>query len=445
MNCADRIGRVDSVLIADDSRVQREHAVRLCRGLGITNVYEASNGREALELLASLEQAPDLLIIDLEMPTMDGAELLEKLQQSGVNVPIIVASTHASTLLNSVQDTGSALGLRVVRAIQKPLRPQSLRDAIENLSEPVRRQDDSAPCHTDADELRAAMERGEIVVVYQPQVDFQTGAVRGVEALARWQHPTDGLLRPGEFIPLAEANGLIHQLTLQVMNQAMLQTALWNAHGLRLSVAINLSPTLLDNSALAHEIVSLQQCHGLLPSQVILEVTESALAPRQGVAMSVLVRLRLRGFGLSIDDFGTGYSSMQQLARIPFTELKVDRSFVHNAHQRQNVQVILRSALQMAKELGLDTVAEGVETREDWDLLCKLGCSFAQGYWIAKPMSGEELGPWVTERRDLSNPSAATPSNSGPVTSVVTGHREKEQYRDDSRDRNDCNAVTAVR
>jgi EAL domain-containing protein (putative c-di-GMP-specific phosphodiesterase class I) len=195
---------------------------------------------------------------------------------------------------------------------------------------------------------------------------------------------------------MAEEHGLIHKLTLQVMNQAMLQTALWNAHGMDLSVAINLSPLLLDTPDLLQEISGMQQCFGLRAERVVLEITETSLLRELSVALAVLTRLRLRGFGLSLDDYGTGFSSMQQLARIPFTELKIDRSFVHGVHERESVQVMLRSALEMAKRLGLNTVAEGVESLQDWWLLQEYGCTFVQGWLMAKAMPAAEVMDWIS-------------------------------------------------
>jgi EAL domain-containing protein (putative c-di-GMP-specific phosphodiesterase class I) len=161
-----------------------------------------------------------------------------------------------------------------------------------------------------------------------------------------------------------------------------------------LSVAINLSPLLLESADLLQEISSLQQCYDLRAERVVLEITETSLMRDLSVALAVLTRLRLRGFGLSLDDYGTGFSSMQQLARIPFTELKIDRSFVHGVHERESVQVMLRSALEMAKRLGLNTVAEGVESEQDLQLLREYGCTFVQGWLLGKAMPAAELAGW---------------------------------------------------
>jgi len=394
----DRAGpqALTSALVVEDSALQRGHAADLCREFGITRVEEASNGQEALALLEVLSPHPDLLIVDLEMPTMDGAELLEHLARRGISIPIIIASSRGSALLNSVQDMGSAVGLHVVAALKKPLQIGTLREALGNINRVKQRlpkQTKKLPI--EASVLRAAIDAGEIVVHYQPKVDIVTGNVRGLEALARWQHPTLGLVPPDEFIELAEKNDLIHELTMQVMNQALFQTAVWNMYGLDLSIAINVSPLLLNRSELLDEIASLQQTHEVPAENIVLEVTETSLVRELGVALSLLTRLRLRGFGVSLDDYGTGFSSMQQLARIPFTELKIDRSFVHGAHARESLQVILRSALELANELGLNTVAEGIEDIEDWRLLQGYGCTLGQGWLIAKPMSADEFVPWL--------------------------------------------------
>lgn len=409
---------VASVLIVDDSRVQRDHVAKLCREIGIQHTHEASNGREALALLSTMKTLPELLIVDLEMPTMDGPELLEQLQNRGIDVPIIVGSTHERVLIHAVQDMGRVLGLRILAAIQKPLRVEALVAALEKLAvEPTRRETHAA-LPIDASQLRDAIERRELTVHYQPKVDIRTGIVRGVEALARWQHPTLGFVPPEQFIALAEHSELIHPLTLHVMNEAMLQLAAWQARGLHLTVAINLSPQLLERSDIAQEIASLQQTHQLSPEQIVLEVTESSLLSRIGTALGVLTRLRLRGFGLSIDDYGTGFASMQQLARIPFTELKIDRTFVHGAHERDNLQVILRSALDMANQLGLTSVAEGIETMQDWRMLQQFGCTLGQGWLIARAMPGAEIAPWLKQHRHsrrelLAEHEAGKPSDLG--------------------------------
>lgn len=386
---------IDSVLIVDDSGVQRSIAAALCREMGIGRIHEAEDGMAALTLLDSLATPPDLLIVDLEMPKMDGPELLEALSGRHVRSPVIVASSRESALRHSVEDMGTALGLRILGSLPKPLTHESLGGMLQRQSAQKRVQPHPKAKPVDPGELRTALDRGEITVFYHPQVEIGTGRLRGVEALARWQHPRLGWVPPDSFIPVAEQHGLIHALTLRVMDLAMLQTALWSRQGLDMSIAVNLSPLLLEQGALVKEISDLQRKHQLRAEQVVLEITESSLLRDLGIALGVLTKLRLRGFRLSLDDYGTGFSSMQQLARIPFTELKIDRSFVHGASERESLQVILRSALDMASELGLETVAEGVESVEDWHLVRQYGCTMAQGWLLAKAMPADQFEPWV--------------------------------------------------
>jgi EAL domain-containing protein (putative c-di-GMP-specific phosphodiesterase class I)/AmiR/NasT family two-component response regulator len=404
MSSSNGLQTIDSVLIVDDSGVQRGIGVAVCRELRIPKVHEAGNGLEALALLDKLPAQPGLLIVDLEMPAMDGPELLSALGARGMRAPIVLASSRERALMNSVQDMGTALGLRILGALQKPITRAGLDALLQNkLHSAVEQQGPTQRQAVDPELLRAALARGDISVHYHPQVEIDTGLIRGVEALARWHDAKEGWIGPDVFIPVAEQHGLIRELTLHVMDTAMRQTAIWSRHGLDLSIAINLSPILLERGELVQEISELQQQHGLRAEQIVLEVTESSLLRDLAIALGVLTRLRLRGFRLSLDDYGTGFSSMQQLARIPFTELKIDRTFVHGAHERDSLQVILRSALEMANQLGIETVAEGVESLEDWRLLRQYGCKLAQGWLLAKAMPGGELEGWLPtlQRRRL--------------------------------------------
>lgn len=400
MSATASLQAVDSVLIVDDSRTQRSIDAALCRALQINQVHEAEDGVAALALLDALPAPPDLLIVDLEMPKMDGPELLAELSARHLRSPVIVASSRESALRHSVEDMGTALGLRILGSLQKPLTESSLGALLQR--QPGTADGASHSPHAarvDPQALRAAIEQDQIQVFYHPQVEIGSCRVRGLEALARWHHPREGWIPPDAFIPVAEQHGLIHTLTLRVMEHAMAQTAQWSRRGLDLSIAINISPRLLDRRELVQEISELQSKHRLRAEQVVLEVTESSLLRELAVALGVLTRLRLRGFRLSLDDYGTGFSSMQQLARIPFTELKIDRSFVHGASERESLRVILRSALDMASELGLETVAEGVECVNDWKLIRQYGCTLAQGWLFAKAMSPGDFEPWLQQLR----------------------------------------------
>jgi EAL domain-containing protein (putative c-di-GMP-specific phosphodiesterase class I)/ActR/RegA family two-component response regulator len=402
-----------SILVVDDSAVQRQHAVTLCRALGISAVHEAADGLEALAAIEALDVMPGLLIVDLEMPRMDGIELIEELHRRGVHVPIALVSSREHPLIESVQ----ALGHSVVAGLRKPLTHENLVTALSAGSSflatvPSRSRLLRLPITVAM--LRQAIAERAIVPHFQPKVDTQSCALQGVEALARWSHPTLGMVPPDEFIPIAESTGLIHALTLSIMEQAFAQCAAWNEQGLVLSVAINLSPRLLVHPEIVMQICELQRRYRLRAEQVILEVTESSVVDATGSAPGVLARLRLKGFGLSIDDYGTGFSSLQQLTRIPFTELKIDRAFVCGAHRRKSIRTILESAIDLAHRLQLATVAEGVDAVDDWRLLQSFGCTQGQGWLIAPAMTGPDLQAWAATCQERLAPLQALAHPSSP-------------------------------
>jgi EAL domain-containing protein (putative c-di-GMP-specific phosphodiesterase class I)/FixJ family two-component response regulator len=391
-----------SLMVVDDSRLQRQHIAGLCRALGVPCVHEAEHGADALAQLQRLQaagQAPEVMIIDLEMPVMDGVELIQQLRQQAPTLPFLLASTREAALMQAVETMARLQGLPVLQGLRKPIAEAALREALGRLPAAV-----ALPAPREAGVpalsaavLQQAIAEGTIVPHYQPKVDARTGVIRGVEVLARWPSAALGHPSPERFIALAESQGLIHALTLSITQQAFAQAARWNARGLVLSVAVNLSPRLLETPALVGELADLAAQHGLAPSQIVLEITESSVVAAHGAALSVLARLRMKGFGLSIDDYGTGFSSLQQLARVPWTELKLDRSFVDGAHRHAHQRTILQSALEMAQRLALTTVAEGVETMEDWRVLQGFGCSIGQGWLFGRAMPAADLPAWLRQ------------------------------------------------
>jgi len=244
-------------------------------------------------------------------------------------------------------------------------------------------------------EMRAALLRGEIVAHYQPKIDLRTGEMIGVEALARWEHPRHGLLNPAEFIPLAENTGLIGQFTRYVLAIAVDQCQEWMAQGLRIPVAVNLSARNLCDANLPADIAALLDGANVAPELLQLEITETTLAADPVRAARTLGALASIGIHIAIDDFGTGYSSLSRLRRLPVREIKIDRSFVANMHTDENDRIIVRSTIDLARNLGLEVTAEGVESSECLALLRHYGCRSAQGYLISRPVPATELGRWA--------------------------------------------------
>ena len=247
-------------------------------------------------------------------------------------------------------------------------------------------------------QVRRAIANGELVVFYQPKAEARSGRVIGLEALVRWQHPEHGLLGPDEFIPLAETTGLIRPLTSYVLETAVRECRTWQDAGHDLSVAVNVSARCLLDLSLPVEIAGLLGKYAITAHRLVLEITESAIMSDPNRALEVLNRLHALGVRLSIDDFGTGYSSMAYLKNLPVHELKVDRSFVTHMRQQQSERVIVRSTVDLAHNLGLQVVAEGVEDKETWQELDLLGCDAIQGYHLAKPMSASTLTAWLVQR-----------------------------------------------
>ncbi len=246
-------------------------------------------------------------------------------------------------------------------------------------------------------ELRAACAHGNLAVAYQPKVACVDGRVTGYEALVRWHHPRWGLIPPVTFIPRAESLGLVAIVTDSVATTALAWFAQARGHT-KETISINISASELVGTDLGKRLRTACALANMPPDRVVLEITEtSAIADETG-SLEVLTRLRLDGFHLSIDDFGTGYSSMTQLSNLPFSEVKIDRSFVQNLGESLPADVMVRSMLQLSQGLGLECVAEGVETATALSKLSELGCDFAQGYHIAYPMEQADLELWLSAR-----------------------------------------------
>ncbi|MBI3596223.1 MAG: EAL domain-containing protein [Nitrospirae bacterium] len=246
-------------------------------------------------------------------------------------------------------------------------------------------------------ELRWAIERSQLLLHYQPKISLKTGRVIGMEALVRWQHPEHGFIPPDQFIEPAERTGLIKPLTRWVFDTAQKQCLTWHRAGYEFTTSINLSARNLHDTQLPDELAGLLRECGGRPDRLQLEITETAIMADPARALEAITRLRAIGIRFSIDDFGTGYSSLGYLKKLPVDEIKIDRSFVINMAKDPSDVMIVRSTIDLAHNLGLKVVAEGVENKETYDRLGKLGCDAAQGYYMARPMPAENLTRWLAE------------------------------------------------
>lgn len=264
-------------------------------------------------------------------------------------------------------------------------------------------------------DLQDAADRHQLTMVYQPKIAAASGEPAGFEALMRWQHPTLGFIPPDEFITLAEQSGFISQLTCWMLETVCRQLAAWeNENGLCLTVAVNLSAHDVVDPALPHYLSRALDAHGLMASRLGLEVTESAIMSDPATARRMLEMLSESGSSIAIDDYGAGYSSLAQLKSLPVRQLKIDKSFILKLDQQFDDRIIVRSTIELGHNLGLDVVAEGVETAAARDLLVALGCDYLQGYWISRPLPAEQVASWIAAYP----PSARPPAN--PVADEAT-------------------------
>jgi diguanylate cyclase (GGDEF)-like protein len=245
-------------------------------------------------------------------------------------------------------------------------------------------------------ELRRAVERNELRVFYQPKIDLQTGRTKGVEALVRWLHPTRGIVPPVEFMPFAERTGFVRTVTRWVLQAALQRCGQWLAEGVRLQVSVNISVRDLQNPELPDIVAGLLASCAVSPDLICLEITESSFMENPQRAVHTLGRLHALGVRLSIDDFGTGFSSLAYLRKLPVHEMKIDRTFIA-AMEEANETVIVRSTIDLAHNLGLRVVAEGIEDERSFARLRAMGCDEAQGYFMSRPLPEPALRAWLRE------------------------------------------------
>ena len=379
------------VLVVEDHGFQRRVALRLLADCGITDALEAADGVSALAVLERQPQPPDVVLVDLDMPGMDGIEFIGHVAQRRLARAVALVSALDPALLNTVQTMARAYGLFVLGSVEKPLTSDKLLAVLGKYEEHQGEVGEDEIVEISADEIRAALAAGEVQPWFQPQVEFGNGKVIGVEALARWCRRDGRVVPPRHFVPVAERSGLADALTETMLVEACRWKRRWDQAGMRLRLSVNVSPATLHDPAAADHYQRLVQELGVDPSEVVLEITESLVMADAARGLGVLARLRLKGFGLSIDDFGTGYSSLAQLSQVPFTELKIDQGFVVGVHAQPRKRAVVEASLDLARKLGLETVAEGVETTEDWQVLAALGCDAAQGYLVSPAVPGEEL------------------------------------------------------
>jgi len=351
-------------------------------GVGF-QVLTARTSAEFFDQLA--RRRPSLVVLDLQLPGMDGIEVIRNLARLATDTGVLLVSGMDQRVLVSARQVGESLGLKMLGVLQKPI-------LLEDLEALLQTQLDSE-ARLRADDLRRGIEEMELVVHYLPRLVKERGTwqIRGAEALVRWQHPRLGLLYPGQFLALAEGNDMIVAITDFVLSDAVRQAGLWRGHGHSLGVAVNLSPRLVRDVGFPDRLGRLLREYDLPPELLTIEVTEASSLHDVEMVTDVFTRLRVKGIGLSLDDFGTGTSSITQLYRMPFTELKIDRSLVSELPHTQAAATVVTAIVELAHRLSLTVCAEGIETEAQFSFMDQAGCEALQGQLISKAVPAAEL------------------------------------------------------
>jgi EAL domain-containing protein (putative c-di-GMP-specific phosphodiesterase class I)/ActR/RegA family two-component response regulator len=383
------------VFIIDDEQKIAELLVETVSLSGfIANIYT-----DATVFFEENKYSDDsIIILDLNMPKMDGIEVIRELSKKSSKASLILTSGYDVGVLHSAEKLAFAYELEVMTSINKPIKLDELSTVLVNHrktlsdSKPIPEDNDFIPTE---EELITAIDYDQLVLHYQPQIDVQSGDTIGAEALVRWMHPEHGMLFPDYFIPLAEQAGLMGKLTSKVLDMAITRISLQNSFGAKLPLSVNVSATDISSLGLPEELKHKIKICKLDPNLLNIEITESALMGELATSLDILTRIRMKDFGLSIDDFGTGFSSLSQLHRVPFNELKVDKSFVILMDRDAEAKSIVKTCIMLGHELNMRVVAEGVESETALTMLKEMGCDIAQGYFISRPLSEENFNIWL--------------------------------------------------
>ncbi len=387
-----------TVLVIDDHRFQRSVVARMLKAIGIRRVLEADDGVGALSLVRAHRESLMLIVTDVDMPGMDGLEFLRRLAEEAPRTAVAIHSALDRTLLKSIEVMAAAYGVDLIGVIEKPVTEQALQAVIERAVERT-----SSPkrivANADAGQIATALKQHEFEPWFQPKVDLRSGRVAGAEVLVRWCRLHADPLPPDRFISMVRESGVMRSLTLGVAARSAEYLEQVAPRGKDFTLSLNVCPSLLDDPDFAGSLANVLLGAGAKPDEVVLEITESAAARNEGAALENLARLRMRGFELSIDDFGTGHSSLAKLVRAPFSELKIDGDFVLRLTTDPAARTLVESIIAIARRLGLRTVAEGIETNEQREILVDLNCDMGQGYLFAKPMAAADWLDWMQGKR----------------------------------------------
>jgi len=398
-----------STIIVDDSKSIRVVLDAILNQLGVNNITHCGTGLEALKMINARPDHYELLFVDLSMPEMDGMELIRHLGNQGFKGSIVIISGMEIRVINLASEIARKHKVHLLGNIVKPIKVDELQHILTKFDYFTDHLN-SAQTPISKEELERAISEGRIVPYYQPKIDSNTNEVQSVEVLARIYRPGDvDSILPMRFIKCAEENGLIDMLTFQLLTKSIKDyKEMLNVIDSSLTLAFNLSPVQLDDLDTPKKLDALFSQHDISPSQIVIEVTEE-WALQSSNQLETLNRLRMKGYGVSMDDFGTGFTNVTQLKSLPFSEIKIDRSFITNIHQDYFSQVIVNTLIDITKKYDCELVAEGVECHEEYQYLKSLNAKMIfQGYLISKPKPKDELIRWFHNWKKMSEAEEAS-------------------------------------
>lgn len=359
-------------------------------GFKVATICDSTKVFDALE-----NCEPDAIVLDLQMPGLDGIQVLRALAEREAQAGILLVSGMDERIRAAAETFGSEKGLRLLGTMHKPFDPEDLLQTLRVAF--------SATAPLTPEDLQVAINEEHLLLVYQPTVKRTDGGdwkVNSMEALLRWDHPERGLLGPDEFLAMGESSGLIRPMTDFVIEKGLMQLKAWQSHQIGLGLRVNLSASLLTDVEFPDRFEMLIGELEVDPSTVTLEVTETAMLDQHPNTFDILTRFRLKRVNLAIDDFGIGYSSLTQLFRMPFNEMKIDKSLLQQVPQSSEARIMVEALVELAHNLNLTVCAEGVESQDVLDYLREIGCDSAQGFFIGRPILPKDVAS-VLEAQDV--------------------------------------------
>jgi EAL domain-containing protein (putative c-di-GMP-specific phosphodiesterase class I)/serine/threonine protein kinase len=381
------------VLVVDDQRAARELSRRVLGRFGVASPLSVDSAAAALQALGAMETMPDLVICELAMPGMDGIQLLRRLHERNLHPCVLLVGGRDERVRSAAERVASSLGFMVLGSLPKPLDPEALAPMLLRMDHmvPAATPPPSGVAPSDHT-LREGIEGDALQLVYLPKVSLADGRVQGAEALLRWRG--DGTYDTADLLRRVEHMGLADRVTEVVLRKAFAQTGEWHAAGMHPEICVNVFARALNDEDFCDMVTAGAEAEGVDPEDVVIDINEVGLQGYGQAQLETLISLRLRGVGLAVDDFGVGTFSLEELRRVPLTEVKIDRSLIMAAASERVAYAVVQSSVTLARELGLRTVAEGVEDLEAWNRVRALGFDLAQGYFISPPLNGAQFPQW---------------------------------------------------